>query len=99
MSYRLITIFDCRLAINWAGTTSDGSEVKGRLDIPEISHENTVDEEGDYSVRPPIYLQRRRLIPSIPVPMGADHQVHSRGCRHLRPCQIAPAFAYGRRLP
>ncbi|KAF9014868.1 hypothetical protein BDZ89DRAFT_962521 [Hymenopellis radicata] len=45
---KLITIFDCRFAINWEGTASDGSEVKGRIDIPEVSHENTVDEQEPY---------------------------------------------------
>ncbi|KAF8998308.1 hypothetical protein BDZ89DRAFT_1148156 [Hymenopellis radicata] len=44
----LITIFDCRFTTNWEGTASDGSEVKGRIDIPEVSHENTVDEQEPY---------------------------------------------------
>ncbi|KAF8896810.1 activator of Hsp90 ATPase [Mucidula mucida] len=45
---KLITIFDCRLTINWAGTASDGAEVKGRIDVPEVSHENTVDDQEPY---------------------------------------------------
>ncbi|KAF9028277.1 hypothetical protein BDZ89DRAFT_1133737 [Hymenopellis radicata] len=43
-----MTIFDCRFTINWEGTASDGSEVKGRIDIPEVSHENIVDEQELY---------------------------------------------------
>ena len=40
---RLITIYDCKIVLKWAGTASDGTEVDGNLTIPEVSHENTVD--------------------------------------------------------
>ncbi|KAF8969605.1 activator of Hsp90 ATPase [Flammula alnicola] len=36
---KLITIFDCKIVLKWEGTASDGSEVKGTLTIPEVSHE------------------------------------------------------------
>ena len=36
---RLITIYDCKVELQWAGTASDGSEVTGKLVIPEVSHE------------------------------------------------------------
>ncbi|KAJ7818180.1 activator of Hsp90 ATPase [Mycena olivaceomarginata] len=36
---RLITIFDCKVVCNWSGTASDGTEVKGTVTIPEVSHE------------------------------------------------------------
>ncbi|KIY42948.1 hypothetical protein FISHEDRAFT_68263 [Fistulina hepatica ATCC 64428] len=46
---KLITIFDCKVVMRWSGTTSDGTEVKGKLTIPEVSHEVTVDGLSDYS--------------------------------------------------
>ncbi|PBK93203.1 activator of Hsp90 ATPase [Armillaria gallica] len=45
---KLITIYDCELALEWEGTTADGTEVKGRLDIPEVSHEITMDGLSQY---------------------------------------------------
>jgi len=45
---KLITIYDCRIELDWAGTASDGTEVKGRLVIPEVSHEVTIDKLSDY---------------------------------------------------
>lgn len=45
---KLITIFDCKVSLDWAGVASDGTEVKGRLVIPEVSHEVTVDRLSDY---------------------------------------------------
>lgn len=47
---RLITIYDCRLSLDWSGTASDGTEVLGSLTIPEVSHENTVDGLSEYVV-------------------------------------------------
>jgi activator of HSP90 ATPase len=49
---RLITIFDCKVELEWTGTTSDGNDVKGKLTIPEVSHEITVDGLSDYQVCP-----------------------------------------------
>jgi len=40
---RLITIFDCKIDMAWEGLASDGTEVKGRVVVPEVSHEVTVD--------------------------------------------------------
>jgi activator of HSP90 ATPase len=45
---KLITIYDCKLSLEWSGKASDGSEVAGRLDIPEVSHEITLDKSSDY---------------------------------------------------
>ncbi|KAG7448287.1 uncharacterized protein BT62DRAFT_890232 [Guyanagaster necrorhizus] len=45
---KLITIYDCELNLEWEGTTSDGTEVKGRLNIPEVSHEITMDGLSQY---------------------------------------------------
>lgn len=50
--YRLITIYDCKVELQWAGTASDGSEVTGKVTIPEVSHEITLDGLSDYVVRP-----------------------------------------------
>lgn len=47
---RLITIFDCKVVCNWSGTASDGTEVKGTVTIPEVSHEITLDGLSDYVV-------------------------------------------------
>ncbi|KAE9389712.1 activator of Hsp90 ATPase [Gymnopus androsaceus JB14] len=44
----LITIYDCKVNLEWTGKASDGSEVTGRLDIPEVSHEITLDKSSDY---------------------------------------------------
>jgi len=46
---KLITIFDCNIQLKWAGTASDGTSVTGTLNIPEVSHETTVDGLSDYT--------------------------------------------------
>ncbi|RDX47007.1 hypothetical protein OH76DRAFT_1406382 [Lentinus brumalis] len=45
---KLITIYDCRVVLDWSGTASDGTAVSGKLTIPEVSHENTLDGTSDY---------------------------------------------------
>ncbi|KAH7921379.1 hypothetical protein BV22DRAFT_1019489 [Leucogyrophana mollusca] len=45
---KLITIYDCRVVLDWSGTASDGSEVSGKVTIPEVSHEITLDGLSDY---------------------------------------------------
>ena len=47
---RLITIYDCKIDLKWSGIASDGTEVKGKLKIPEVSHEITLDGLSDYVV-------------------------------------------------
>jgi hypothetical protein len=51
-AHRLITIYDCKVVLAWEGTASDGTEVKGTLTIPEVSHEQ-LDGLEDYTVRSP----------------------------------------------
>jgi len=46
---KLITIFDCKVSCAWSGTASDGTEVKGTLIIPEVSHEIVLDGLSDYA--------------------------------------------------
>ncbi|EMD38236.1 hypothetical protein CERSUDRAFT_82487 [Gelatoporia subvermispora B] len=46
---KLITIYDCKVELDWTGTASDGTEVSGKLTIPEVSHEITLDKTSDYS--------------------------------------------------
>lgn len=46
---KLITIYDCKVELAWAGTAADGTEVEGKLTIPEVSHEITLDGLSDYS--------------------------------------------------
>ncbi|THH11986.1 hypothetical protein EW145_g274 [Phellinidium pouzarii] len=45
---KLITIYDCSITLNWEGTASDGTNVSGKLNIPEVSHEITLDRLSDY---------------------------------------------------
>ncbi|KAF9532883.1 activator of Hsp90 ATPase [Crepidotus variabilis] len=45
---KLITIFDCKVSLKWAGKTSDGTEVAGSLLIPEVSHEIICDNLSDF---------------------------------------------------
>lgn len=47
--HRLITIYDCKISVEWTGTASDGTEVTGKVTIPEVSHEITVDRLSDYA--------------------------------------------------
>ncbi|KAH8099599.1 activator of Hsp90 ATPase [Cristinia sonorae] len=45
---KLITIYDCKVELKWNGTASDGTAVEGKLTIPEVSHEITLDGLSDY---------------------------------------------------
>ncbi|KAF7440250.1 hypothetical protein PC9H_000594 [Pleurotus ostreatus] len=45
---KLITIYDCKITLDWSGQASDGTDVEGKLTIPEVSHENTLDRSTDY---------------------------------------------------
>jgi activator of HSP90 ATPase len=49
---RLIAIYDVELKFEWSGKASDGTEVEGKLQVPEVSHEITLDRLHDYVVRP-----------------------------------------------
>jgi len=46
---KLITIYDCKVVLRWNGTAADGTEAKGNLTIPEVSHEITLDGISDYA--------------------------------------------------
>ena len=48
--HRLITIYDVKIELKWSGTASDGTEVNGKLVIPEVSHEVTLDGLSEYTV-------------------------------------------------
>ena len=37
--------------LDWSGTASDGTAVEGKLTIPEVSHEITLDGTSNYVVR------------------------------------------------
>lgn len=45
---KLITIYDIQIRLDWQGATSDGTDVTGKLSIPEVSHEITLDKLSDY---------------------------------------------------
>ncbi|KAG6817796.1 hypothetical protein H0H87_003204 [Tephrocybe sp. NHM501043] len=46
---KLITIYDCKIVLNWKGTANDGTEVTGTLTVPEVSHEVTLDGLSEYA--------------------------------------------------
>lgn len=58
MNCRLITIYDCKVVLQWKGSTTDGTEATGKLTIPEVSHEITLDGISDYVVRASFYICR-----------------------------------------
>jgi len=45
---KLISIYDCKVVLHWKGRTADGTEATGKLTIPEVSHEVTLDGISDY---------------------------------------------------
>lgn len=45
---KLLTIYDCRVVVEWNATGKDETNVKGSVTIPEVSHENTLDGVSDY---------------------------------------------------
>jgi activator of HSP90 ATPase len=47
---RLITIYEVRIEMKWEGTASDGTQVQGKVTVPEVSHEITVDGLSNYEV-------------------------------------------------
>lgn len=49
--HRLITIYDCKIALIWSATGANDTSIKGTVTIPEVSHENTLDGVSDYTVR------------------------------------------------
>lgn len=44
---KLLTIYDCKITLQWSGKTAGGEDVSGRVVIPEVSHENTLDGHDD----------------------------------------------------
>lgn len=46
---RLITIYDCQLTADWSGKLENGTEAKGSISFPEVSHE-VQDEGSEYVV-------------------------------------------------
>ena len=47
----MLTIYDCKVEPRWTGKAADGTEVNGKLSIPEVSHEITLDGLSEYVVR------------------------------------------------
>ncbi|KAG9318660.1 activator of Hsp90 ATPase [Chiua virens] len=46
---KLITIYDCKISVEWTGTASDGTDIKSNVTIPEVSHEITLDGLSNYT--------------------------------------------------
>lgn len=70
---RLLTIYDVKIELKWSGKASDGTEVNGKLVIPEVSHEATLDGLSEYTVRfflHPLIVQGTSLI--IPLTVKYD---------------------------
>ncbi|KAG8689145.1 hypothetical protein FRC08_011075 [Ceratobasidium sp. 394] len=38
---KLITIYDCKVVLSWAGEDQEGTKAEGNLTIPEVSHEQS----------------------------------------------------------
>ncbi|KAJ3209776.1 hypothetical protein HDU82_000138 [Entophlyctis luteolus] len=41
---KLITVYDISFTVKWKATTADGTEVLGRINVPEFMHDTDVDE-------------------------------------------------------
>jgi len=46
---KLITIYDVKIELKWSGKAPDGTEADGKLVIPEVSHEATLDGLSEYT--------------------------------------------------
>lgn len=42
---KLITIYDCQITLNWQGKLENGTEAKGTIFFPEVSHE--IEDDGE----------------------------------------------------
>lgn len=42
---KLITIYDCQITLNWEGKLENGTEAKGTIFFPEVSHE--IEDDGE----------------------------------------------------
>lgn len=92
-SFRLITIFDCKIVLKWTGSASDGTEVKGTLTIPEVSHEIICDKLSDFVVSDILPLSRHvtwewgswwylTCLTSINGLLRQTHRLKSMPCSH-----------------
>jgi activator of HSP90 ATPase len=90
---KLITIYEVKIQLKWEGTAGDGSEVRGTLTIPEVSHEITVDGLSKYEV----IIQRFPSAPScrphifrpMAVHLGHVHEIVAPGRSTTRTGQIS----------
>jgi len=70
---KIITIFDVQMTISWSGLTADGTEAKGKIQIPEIAHDSEIDEYvfditvlDDTSAKQPVKdVVRKELTPLL----------------------------------
>ena len=87
---RLITIYDCKVVLRWKGTAADGTEAEGKLTIPEISHEITLDGLSDYTVCDSFHARGSpvaSLKRSKTVSMVSHVRVFARDYGTLRACE------------
>jgi len=62
---KLIVIYDLHLKLFWTGTLSDGTELSGKLDIPEVSHEITLDQLHDYTYKWEFAEQQSKVVTDV----------------------------------
>ena len=74
---RLITIYDCKVVLRWQGTAADGTEAEGKLTVPEVSHEITLDGISDYAVCDSFHVCRD-LVASLKRPKKVSMVSHFR---------------------
>ena len=61
----MITIYDCKISVEWTGVASDGTEINSKVTIPEVSHEITLDRLSDYTASHPRPSLARFLVDSF----------------------------------
>ena len=97
---RLITIYDVKIELKWSGKASDGTEVNGKLVIPEVSHEVTLDGLSEYEVRFPFIRLRFRasLLIHYKVQLDTLDEIVQTRRRSLQACQGEAACCTGNQV-
>ncbi|KAF9792814.1 activator of Hsp90 ATPase [Thelephora terrestris] len=62
---KLITIYDVKIELEWSGKASDGTEASGKLVIPEVSHEVTLDGLSEYTYNWTLTTKKSKPVDSL----------------------------------
>ncbi|KAF9111174.1 hypothetical protein BGX27_005290 [Mortierella sp. AM989] len=70
---KIITIFDVAITVTFEGTSADGTDVTGKIEIPEVAHDTDIDDyvfdvsvDSDSSAKQPVRdLIRKNLAPIL----------------------------------